>query len=172
MNDQPKAPLPAPEADPRLDRVLTGLPRFAPLPGFAERVLSRVWIPLPPWARTLRAWLLSYVTGVRGWVILGSLSVATAASWATAIGLGLAYREELAYGLNLMGPTVAVPGWQDLTTLAAAALEAVGAGFTGWIDGLGVPVGFLVGTYAAVTLVSAVALWRLTAEPAGARLTR
>lgn len=171
MNDRPNAPIPAPEADRQLDHALTGLPRYAPVPGFVERVLGRVRVPLPAWARTVRDWLRSYVTGVRGWVILGSLSVATAASWAVAIGLTVSYWDELTYGLDVIG-LAAVPGWQEVAALAGTWVNAAAAGLVGWTGALGIPFGILAGTYAAVTLVSVVALWRLTAEPAGMRLAR
>jgi hypothetical protein len=54
MNDLPLDPRTPAEEDPVLHEHLVFLPALSPRPGFAERVLVHVWLPLPPWLRRLR----------------------------------------------------------------------------------------------------------------------
>jgi hypothetical protein len=170
MRDTPNLPL-VPDDDPVVDRLLTGAGRFSPQRGFEDRVVSRVQVPLPRWLRSVRDHVRGLTTGVTGWALLATFSVATAAAWTTAAVFGvrfwgeitgaarITWREALGLAREVANEAL-VPAWN----LARAEVSA-------WLASLGFDPATVVVGYGIVILVSAVALWRLTAEPARSRGT-
>jgi len=160
-----------PDGDPDVDRLLSGAGRFSPQRGFEDRVVNRVRVPLPAWARGLRNRWVGLTSGVSGWTVLATFSLATAAVWGSGIAIGLRFWSEVsaASGLalgqagDLARRIVAGgfgPGWQ----IARAEIA-------GWLQSVGLDAGTVVVGYGIVTLVCAVALRWLTAEPAKRRGT-
>src|SRR3970282_1896669 len=98
MNDRPKVPIL--DEDPELDGTLRGLGRFSPRQGFAERVVARVRVPLPPGARRIRDWFRATFSGVTGWTVLAPFSLATAAAWGTAIAAAVRYGDGVVGGVS------------------------------------------------------------------------
>ncbi|MFQ6044893.1 MAG: hypothetical protein ACE5PT_00865 [Gemmatimonadales bacterium] len=71
MNDLTASrPTPADE-DPLVHRYLAALPRYQPMPDFADRVLLGVWRPIPPRIRSLQARLAQ---ARWPWVVLGLMA--------------------------------------------------------------------------------------------------
>jgi hypothetical protein len=169
MNDESKVP-PFHE-DPELEGALRALDRFSPRRGFAERVVAGVRVPLPAWARRLRDWFRATFSGVTGWTVLATFSLATAAAWGTAIAAGVQYGDVVTSGISVSSGDV----WQATQRAAAdvlvrPAVESLAAAEL-WAAGAGVPLGTLAAGYGILALVCAVALWRLMAEPARAKGT-
>jgi len=170
MRENPDLPL-VPDDDPVVDRLLGSAGRFSPQRGFEDRVVSRVRVPLPPLVRSLRDRVRGLTTGVTGWTVLATFSIATAAAWTTAAAFGVRFWGEITSAaritfreaLGLAGEVVSealVPAWN----IARAEVSA-------WLASLGFDPATVVIGYGIVILVSAVALWRLTAEPARSRGT-
>jgi hypothetical protein len=160
-----------PDDDPAIERAIAGLGRFSPRPGFEDRVVGLVRVPLPLWLRGLRDRIRGFTTGVTGWLVLATLSVATVAAWGTGIGLALRYREAVGAGTSvaLREATTAVR-----KTLAVELLPAIGdarAGLVSRLAGLGLDLQTVIIAYAALVLMCAAALRWLTAEPARTRGT-
>jgi hypothetical protein len=159
------------DEDPELDGTLRNLERFSPRQGFAERVVARVRVPLPAWARKLRGWFQATFSGVPGWTILATLSLASAAAWGTALVAGMRYGNEITGGFSLASDEA-----RDTVRRAALdfvvrpALDGLGA-LESWAAGLGLPLRTLGMGYAVLALISTLALWRLMADPARARRT-
>jgi hypothetical protein len=167
MTDQPKVPVP--NGDPELEQTLRGLSRFSPRQGFVDRVVGRVTVPLPAWARRLRDRYQATFSGVTGWTILATFSLATAAAWGTAIVAGVRYGD-----VAIGGTSVASAGaWQAIQRAAADAVVRPAvellASAEAWAAGIGLPLRTLAVAYGLLALVSAVILRRLTAEPARAK---
>jgi hypothetical protein len=170
MRESPDLPL-VPDDDPVVDRLLGSAGRFSPQRGFEDRVVSRVQVPLPHWLRSLRDRVRGVTSGVTGWTVLATFSIATAAAWTTAAAFGVQFwgeitgaaRVTLREVLGLTGEVVneaVVPAWN----IARAEVSA-------WLASLGFDPATVVIGYGIVILVCAVALWRLTAEPARSRGT-
>lgn len=170
MHANPDLPR-VPDDDPVVDRLLSGAGRFSPQRGFEDRVVGRVRVPLPAWVRRLRDRWVALTSGVSGWTVLATFSLASAAAWGTGVALGVRFWGEVsaATGLalrqagDLARQVVAeglVPGWQ----LTKAEVSA-------WLASLGVDPGAVAVGYGIVILVCAVALRWLTAEPAESRGT-
>jgi hypothetical protein len=164
MNDELSVPQPM-DDDPAVERRLDGLGRFDPRPGFEDRVVRQVRVPLPRWLRGLRDRFRGLVSGVTGWSLLATASLVTAAAWGSMIAAGVRYRGAVTGGASfslreLMGAAwqgareyVLLPAWQTVN---------------GWWDGLaasGLPVQGIAIGYGIVVLVSAIVVWRLMAEP-------
>jgi hypothetical protein len=166
MRDEPQAPVPLDE-DPVVDRWLTGLGRFSPRQDFEDRTIGRVRVPLPRWARALRDWAHALVSGVTGWTILATFSTATALAWGSMIAAGVRYRgavREVGLSLSLNQGLDALRSWLTEYVLLPAGRWLAQA--REWLAASGIPVRGLMIVYAIVILVSAIALWRLMAEPA------
>ena len=172
MNDESGPPLSSPEDDLELDRSLEALPRFRPLPDFADRVLARVWVPLPRWARRVRNWFRGLVSGTRGWVTLTAFSVATAATWFIVIGLTIDQWDRIAWGSRFVLQPMGLENWQDVWARGSAYLDAARSGAAQAVDALPILLAGVLGGYAILTLVCAVALKRLVTAPAGMRVSR
>ena len=172
MNDELRPPIPSPEDDLELDRSLEALPRFKPLPGFADRILARVFVPLPRWARAVRDRVRRVLSGPRGWVTLGALSVATAATWAVMIGVTMAQWDNVTVAVRIAARSVGLTRWQDAVASVTPYWDTARNGLAGAIDAIPLPFGALVGGYAILTLVCVVALRRLTRTRARMRAAR
>jgi hypothetical protein len=170
MQDEANLPL-VPDDDPVVDRLLGSTGRFSPKQGFEDRVIHRVRVPLPHWLRSLRDRAVGLTSGVSGWTILATFSLATAAAWTTAVAVGARFWGEIsgvasgvlseALGLarEVFNEGIA-PGWE----LTKAEVSA-------WLASLGLNPTMVVVGYGIVILVCAVALKFLTAEPARRRGT-
>jgi hypothetical protein len=168
MRDNPDLPL-VPDDDPVVDRLLSGAGRFSPQRGFEDRVISRVQVPLPRWLRGLRDRVRGLTSGVTGWTLLATFSIATAAAWTTAAAFGVRFWAEISGAVG--------PGWRNALGLAREVVrEGVVPGWalvrtevSAWLASLGLNPTMVVVGYGIVILICAVALWRLTAEPARSR---
>jgi hypothetical protein len=169
MNDQPNDPVL--DEDPGLDRALRDLTRFNPRQGFAERVVARVRVPLPGWARRIRDWFQSTFSGVTGWTVFATFSLATAAAWGTAVVAGVRYGDEVTGRYSLSsGEALEVARRTAVETVVRPAVDVL-AGVERWAAAAGLPVRALALGYVILALVSAVVLWLLMAEPGRARGT-
>lgn len=170
MRNSPDLPL-MPDDDPAVDRLLSTAGRFSPQRGFEDRVISRVRVPLPRFVRGLRDRWHGLTSGVTGWTLLATFSIATAAAWTTAAVLGVRFWGEISAGAGIV--------WRDTLGLAREVFrEGIVPGWaiakaevSAWLASLGLNPTMVVVGYGIVALVSAVALWRLTAEPARGRGT-
>lgn len=146
---------------------LGAVARFNPRPGFGIRVLSQVRHPLPRWARRVRDWLRGLVSGVRGWVILGSASLVTAAAWTVAVVAGIRSSDALvqAWDAAMINPELANLTWEARRALAAVPGDVIGA-----LEATGMPWEVLAAGYGVLVVVSGVALWRLTTRPDRVRI--
>ncbi|MDH4350856.1 MAG: hypothetical protein OEY20_06860 [Gemmatimonadota bacterium] len=154
-----------PDDDPATERALNAIGRFSPQRGFEERVVSRVRVPLPHWLRGARDYARSLTSGVTGWVVLATFSLATAAAWTAAAVIGAQYSGEVAEVWRQGGREIfrVVRGdiANDLLPLWGVARAEVAQ----WLGSLGLDPQTAVVGYGAVMLVSAVGLRWLTAEP-------
>ena len=170
MRDNPDLPL-VPDDDPVTDRLLSSAGRFSPQRGFEDRVVSRVQVPLPRGLRGLRDRMRDLTSGVTGWTLLATFSVATAAAWTTAAVLGVRFWGEISGAAGM--------GWRQALGLARDVFREgivpgwalVRAEVSAWLASLGLNPTTVVVGYGIIALVCAVALWRLTAEPARSRGT-
>lgn len=154
-----------PAEDPALDRDLAGLPTLVPGAAFLERVLRRVRIPYPHWFLRVRAWAKGWVTGPRGWGMLATFSVVTAASW----GVGLAIALRL-HALNLAALARQVgPAWTAFAALASLQLHSAQTWLLGDLAATGLQLQVLLAGYLGIAALSAVGLWRLARTPAHMR---
>ena len=87
-------PTPA-EEDPVVHRALATLPAFAPGPVFEDRVMSRVWQPLPPKLRQLVLAWRDYVDSGRVYGPLGALAVGALIPLGVAIGLVVTFSTQI-----------------------------------------------------------------------------
>lgn len=154
-----------PADDPALDRELAGLPSLVPGMAFMERVLRRVRIPYPRWFLRVRAWAKGWVTGPRGWGILATFSIVTAASW----GVGLAITLRL-HVLSLVALARQVgPAWTAFAAVASLRLHGAETWLLGALAVTGLQLQVLVAGYLGIAALSAVGLWRLARTPAHTR---
>lgn len=155
--------------DPAVDRALAGLGRFSPRQGFEDRVVGLVRVPLPRWLRGLRTHFEGLTSGVTGWTVLATFSLATAAAWGTGATLTARYWGLIsgATGVEIRNVLAAVRAF--VTDVTFPAVRTGWARVMTWTAGLGIdPQAALLG-YAVVVLVCLVALRWLTAEPARTR---
>jgi hypothetical protein len=169
MNDRPNVP--NSDEDPELDGALRALGRFSPRQGFAERVVARVRVPLPHWARRIRDWFRGTFTGVTGWTVLTTFSLATAAAWGTAIVAGVRYGDIVVNGVSLSAGEVLQVGQRVAAELLAGPVAESATWAQQWSLAVGLPLGTLAVGYGILAVFCAVALWRLMAEPARAKGT-
>ena len=161
MNDDTRNPTPPGDA-PALDRLLAGLGRLSPRAGFERRVLALVRIPLPKWAWRIREAFRGLTSGPRGWVILGTLSVATATAWGLAASTALHFRSAMdpyvTRGSRIVMSSVLEPVWGEMLALGAAQRDAFSNSVTNAFGGLGVSWQALAIGYGALLVVSAIGL--------------
>jgi hypothetical protein len=170
MPDEANLPL-VPDDDPVVDRLLGSAGRFSPKRGFEDRVVSRVRVPIPRWLRTIRDALNARMSGVSGWTILATFSLATAAAWTTAAAAGVRYWGEISGAASLV--------WREALSLAGEVFregivpgwELTKAEVSAWLASLGLDPTMTVVGYGIIALVCAVGLKLLTAEPARRRGT-
>jgi hypothetical protein len=158
--------------DPQLDSTLRSVARFSPRQGFEDRVVGRVLVPLPRFLRRLRDSWRATVSGVTGWTLLATFSLATAAAWGTAIAAGVRYAPDVRYAVPWTSGEfrqLLAEGLREsyATQVAAEWASAIQL----QIAGAGLPLRALLAGYGMLVIVSAVALWRLMAEPARAKGT-
>lgn len=165
MKDEPNVPLPVGN-DPAVGRWLDGLGRFDPRPGFEDRVVNQVRVPLPHWLRGLRDRFRGLVTGVTGWTLLATASLVTAAAWGSMIAAGMRYRGVVAGGVSFSLREVLDAAWQGLTDYVLLPAWRGLGGVREWLAASGLPVRGIAIGYGIVVLVSAIVVWRLMAEPA------
>jgi len=170
MQDDANLPL-VPDDDPVVDRVLGGAGRFSPKRGFEDRVIDRVRVPIPRWLRTIRDYLERQTSGVSGWAVLATFSLATAAAWTTAAAAGVRYWGEISGAASLV--------WREALSLAGEVFregivpgwELTRAEVSAWLASLGLDPTMVIVGYGIIALVCAVGLKLLTAEPARRRGT-
>jgi hypothetical protein len=165
MKDEPQVPVPL-EDDPAVDRWLGSLGRFSPRQDFEDRVITRVRVPLPRWLRALRDRARALVSGVTGWTILATFSLATAAAWGSMIAAGVRYRGAVSTGTSLSLREGIDVGRQWLTDNVLLPAGRDLAAKREWLAASGLPVRGIVIVFAIVVMVSAIVLWRLMVEPA------
>jgi hypothetical protein len=155
--------------DPEVERALTGLGRFSPRQGFEDRVVGFVRVPLPRWLRGLRGYVRSLTSGVTGWALLATFSVATAAAWVTGAAAAVRYWNPISVGAGIVARS-AVAGFRE--ALSEYVFPAIRMGWgevTMWLAGLGLEPGSVLIGYGVVVLICLVALRWLTAAPARTR---
>ena len=158
-----------PDEDPAIDRALAGLGRFGPRQGFEDRVVRRVRVPLPRWLRGLRNGIQSVTSGITGWTMLATFSLATAAAWATGAVYTARYWDPISVGAGVVARNVIAGVREGLSEVVFPAIQTGWAAVTIWLAGLGLsPETVLIG-YGVVVLVCLVALRWLTADPARTR---
>jgi hypothetical protein len=168
MTKQPAqdSPLPPdPDDDPETDRLLADVGRFSPQRGFEDRVVGQVQVPPPRWVRGLRGYLHRQTSGVTGWTVLATFSLATAAAWTSVAVIGGRYAAEVGVVWNQGGRQVLRVLRQDVLERLFPVLGTIRSGIAGWLGGFGLDMKAAAVGYGVVILVCAVALWRLTAEP-------
>jgi hypothetical protein len=164
MKDEPQVPVPLDE-DPAVDRWLGGVGRFSPRQDFEDRVVSRVRVPLPRWLRALRNRARAMVSGVTGWTILATFSLATAAAWGSMIAAGIRYRGVVSGGASWSLGEALAAGRRWLTDYVLLPAEHDLAAKREWLAASGLPVRGIVILFAILVVVSAIVLWKLMAEP-------
>lgn len=160
MNDDTRHPTPPGNA-PALDRLLAGLRRLSPRRGFEQRVLALVRIPLPKWAWRIREAFRGLTSGPRGWVILGTLSLATATAWFGTAAVAFRFRHNaepyVRSGSEIL-TRVVEPVWGEMLAYGAAQRDAFGNSVTNAFGGLGVSWPALAIGYGVLVVVSAIGL--------------
>lgn len=112
----PTSNLPTPaDEDPVVHRYLVALPRFSPVPDFSDRVLLRVWRPIPPRLRRFQAALAK---SRWPWVIVGTLAAGSLLGQAVAAGVIAQHRGEASVLLDWVAPQGLAAAWAALTALA------------------------------------------------------
>ena len=154
-----------PDDDPETDRLLAGIGRFSPQRGFEDRVVGQVQVPPPRWLRGLRERVHGLTSGVTGWTVLATFSLATAAAWASVAAIGARYSAEIAVGWNQGGRQLVRVLRQDVVERLFPILGAARAAVEEWLAGVGLDMQTAALGYGAVILVCAVILRWLTAEP-------
>lgn len=161
MSNDTRNPTPPGDA-PVLDRLLAGLGRLSPRPGFEQRVLALVRIPLPKWAWRIREVFRGLTSGPRGWVILGTLSVATATAWGLAASTALHFRHTIepyvTRGSRIVVSDVLEPAWGDVVAFGAVQRDVVSNFVSTTFGGLGVSWQVVAIGYGVLVVVSAVGL--------------
>jgi len=161
----PNAPR-IPDDDPETDRLLAGVGRFSPQRGFEDRVVGRVRVPPPHWVRSLRDQVRGLTSGVTGWTVLATFSLATAAAWASVAVVGARYTTEIGAVWSQGGRQLVRVLRQDVLERLFPVLASVGTGIGEWLRSVvGLDMQTAAIGYGAVILVCAVALRWLTAEP-------
>ncbi len=160
MSNDTRHPTPPGDA-PALDRLLAGLGRLSPRRGFEQRVLALVRIPLPKWAWRIREVFRGLTSGPRGWVILGTFSLATATAWFGTAALAFQFRHNaepyVRRGSRILTEIVE-PVWGEMLAFGAAQRDALGNSVTNALGGVGVSWQALAIGYGVLVVVSAIGL--------------
>jgi len=156
---------PVPDDDPETDRLLAGTGRFSPQRGFEDRVVGRVQVPAPRWVRGIRERGQALTSGVTGWTVLVTFSLATAAAWGSAAIMGARYSGEIALAWNQGGREAVRLLRRSVVEALIPVWGAVQSGLGSRLATIGLDLQTAAVGYGAVILVCAVALRWLTAEP-------
>lgn len=163
MTDHRTTPPLEPDLDPVLDRYLASLGRYAPRPGFADRVMARVRVtPAPavplPGARLARR---------RRWPLVAGALTGTAAASSTALTVwAAAHLETAGAWLAAALTTFGLPAWHGLLDWLAAQSAALGAAVLSDVLAGRIPaVAIWLLAASLATPVSAVALWQIARTP-------
>jgi hypothetical protein len=154
-----------PDDDPETDRLLAGIGRFSPQRGFEDRVVGRVRVPPPQWVRAVRGQVRGLTSGVTGWTVLATFSLATAAAWTSVAIAGARYSAEIGAAWSQGGRQMARLLRQGVLEQLFPILASVRAGVGEWLGSVGLDVQTAAIGYGAIILVCAVGLRWLTAEP-------
>jgi len=100
MNEHDETLLTPADEDPVIHRHLAALPAFTPATLFEDRVLSRVWMPDPEWARNVRAVGREWTDTGRIWLVLGALALGSLIPAAVGASLVGAFASEIAAGIE------------------------------------------------------------------------
>lgn len=164
MRDNPNFPVLSDDAS-DLAPQLAGAKRYSPAPDFEGRVMAQVRHPLPRWARHMRDYLEGIVSGPRGWVVLGTFSVATATAWTVAIAAGLHWSGYVTEGTRIAVTEAGGPVWREILAGASRAGDALLNSVSGAFASIGISPAALAIGYGAVVVTSAVGFKILTREP-------
>jgi hypothetical protein len=160
MSNDTRHPTPPGDA-PALDRLLAGLGRLSPRRGFEQRVLALVRMPLPRWAWRIREVFRGLTSGPRGWVILGTFSLATATAWFGTAAFAFRFRHTaepyVIRGSRILTEIVE-PVWGEMLAFGAAQRAAFSNSVTNAFGGLGVSWPALAIGYGVLVVVSAIGL--------------
>jgi hypothetical protein len=99
MNQHDEAALTPADEDPVIHRHLAALPAFTPATLFGDRVLSRVWMPEPAWARNVRVVGRDWTDSGRMWLVFGALALGSLIPTAAGVTLVAAFASEIAAGI-------------------------------------------------------------------------
>ncbi len=99
--------------DPVIDGYLHSLHRLAPRPGFADRVLSRVWRPAPMFILVWQDRMRRALSPRRAWTAAGAMAAGSAA-WIVAIG------SWLSSGAAALASEAVVSSWNTALTTATS----------------------------------------------------
>lgn len=143
------SPTPA-EEDPTVHRYLLALPSLAPLPGFEDRIMERVWLPRPQWLRTAQDYWQHLVESGRIWLVVGPFSVSTFAACSALIALLVTYITQVEAALSWLINTVAPAAWHAANDYLAGVAAAVSADLGAYLPS---------GTILITTAVGMSALW-------------
>lgn len=165
----PAHPAPVPDDDPEAQRLLAEVGRFSPRQGFEDRVVKQVRVPIPRWLRGIRDRIQAVTSGVPGWIMLATFSLATAATWGTGVVMALRYRGPIEAGAESVLQEANTGLRQDVAGTVLPALETARAEVAAWLASFGMDLGSVVIGYGMLVLICVVALRWLTAEPARTR---
>lgn len=108
-----------------LDRQLRSLPRFAPYPGFEDRVMSRVLVPPPRWVQSVKRSARSLVETRRIRWLAAGLVVTSTISLVFVTTLLLNNFTTVSRAFGWMTTTVGLPIWRACLGLASESARSV-----------------------------------------------
>jgi hypothetical protein len=121
------------EDDPELDKLLAPLPHIAPSPGFADRVLSRVWRPAPPWAQRVTHWAAGAFGAQHRWEWAGALAACSAFGIVVSLTLAVNFRMQIETAWSALVAGVLVEWWRVALQWSVDGIHwAMGTGVFGW----------------------------------------
>lgn len=131
MNEYDRdVPTPAAE-DPVVHGQLATVSQFAPSGFFADRVMSRVWRPLPPRLRALRERYEDWVQSGRVWLAVGALAAGSLIPLGIVVGLTVTFWRPIgSFGGRVIG-SVVPNAWAGVTAQAHEGLDAARAAVSG-----------------------------------------
>ncbi len=120
------------EEDPELDRLLASLPRYAPSPEFADRVLSRVWQPEPAWVMRIQRAARSVFRKEHAWAWAGGLAATSAFSFVVTVTLVVNFWVQIETAFSVLAANatdwwrLALGGLVQLVAWSRLTAEALG----------------------------------------------